>query len=227
MVHVTVVVVGAVMVAGCVAGQGDRVLELRAQNDQLTQQLDEAGHRLVEQQAALDSHAQQIETLQALGSARLEKLVYPTRLVIDRMSGGYDDDGLPGDDGVRVYLKPVDEAGDTLKLAGGITVELFDLGNPDGEHRVGRVELDVDQVRGAWYGKLWTVHYTVQCPWSGPSAPGHREITVRATFTDYLTGRTLRAQHVCAVTLPGEAASAGGPVEPVEGVVRPGAGSPD
>ena len=227
MVRVTVAVVGAVVMAGCAAGQSDRILELRAQNDQLTQQLNEAGHCLVEQQAALDIQAQQIETLQVFGSARLEKLVYPTRLVIDRLSGGYDEDGQPGDDGVRVYLKPVDEVGDTLKCAGAITVELFDLGNPDGQHGVGRVELDVDQVGAAWYGKLWTVHYTVQCPWSGPAGPGHREITVRATFTDYLTGRTLRAQRVCTVALPGGKASVGGHVGPVEGAGGQGGASPD
>ena len=57
---------------------------------------------------------QQVGVLQRLGTKRLELLNAPVRIEIERMSGGYDDDEVVGDDGVVVYLRPFDSVGDVI-----------------------------------------------------------------------------------------------------------------
>ncbi len=193
----------ATLIGGCtLADQGTRLEQLGSRNDQLTQQLQATQKQLTAQQQLLDAQTKRIETLLALGPKRLQELYYPVRLEIDRLSGGFNDDHQPGDDGVVAYLRPIDADGHTLKAAGRLTVELFDLANPDGRHLVGRTTLNLQQARQVWYGRLWTHHYTVKCPWFDRTPPQHADITVKASFTDYLTGQTLDAQYVCKVKLP-------------------------
>jgi len=192
-----IVLVGLIL--GCEAvGQG----QLQQQNEKLSQQLAETQKQLAEQTQLLDAQAKRIDTLLALGSKRLDLLYYPVALEIERLSGGYDEDGQPGDDGVVTYLRPVDQDGHAIKTAGTVQIELFDLASPDGQRLVGKIELDLQESRKLWYGRLWTQHYTVKCPWRGGRPPRHPAVTIRATFTDYLTGKTLEAQQLCEVKLP-------------------------
>ncbi|MFQ6048128.1 MAG: hypothetical protein ACE5K7_02060 [Phycisphaerae bacterium] len=189
-------------VGGCAwPDQARQIEQLQQQNEQLRQQVESLQRQLTDNQQLLDAQAQRIRTLLRLGPKRLERLYWPVRLEIDALSGGYDADGKGGDDGVEVYLRPVDQDGHAITAAGQIRVELYDLANPDGQHLVGRRSLDPDQARRAWFGRFWTHHYTVKCPWLAGKRPTHRQITIRATFIDYLTGRTLRAQRVCTVKL--------------------------
>jgi hypothetical protein len=199
-------VLGLVVVAGgCgLAEQGRKIEQLQQQNNQLSQEVSAARQQVVAQQQLLEAQSKRIATLLALGTKRLEDLYYPVRLEIERLSGGYDEDGKPGDDGVVVYIRPIDSDGDAIKAAGSISVELFDLANPDGEHMVGQMALSLEQARKVWYGRLWTQHYTVKCPWLNARPPEHSEVTIRVTFTDYLSGQTLYAQHVCTVKRPPE-----------------------
>ena len=80
-------------------------------------------------------------------------------IVLDRLSGGYDDDGRPGDDGVVVYVRPVDKVGDALKTAGAIRVQVFDLAEGEG-HLVGDCFVPAEKAGEIWYGKLLTYHFT-------------------------------------------------------------------
>lgn len=157
----------------------------------LRDQLAEKDNQLSAQRLMIDELNRRLATARAISEEDLKKLYYPEKLVIDSLSGGVDTDGKPGDDAIEVYLKPVDRDGDTLKVVGDIHVELFDLA-ADGK-KVGEVKIPADEVGKLWYGKLLTYHYTVRVPWlEGP--PAHSEITVRATFVDYLTQRAVSAQ---------------------------------
>jgi len=143
----------------------------------------------------------QVGVLQRLGNKRLELLNVPVRVEIERMSGGYDDDKVLGDDGVVVYLRPFDSVGDVIKATGDIEIQLWDLaGRPD-ELLVGQYLLDAEHARDHWYGKLITNHYTIKCPWRS-EPPSHNEITIRVLFTDYVTGKVLTDQRVCGIFLP-------------------------
>jgi len=157
--------------------------------------------QLTAQRATIDTLTEQLDTARAIKPEDLAKIFHPVQLEIDRLSGGYDADGQPGDDGVVVYLRPRDAEGDVLKVAGEIRIQLYDLAAPPRENLIGECVIPVEQAREMWHGKLLTNHYTIRCPWPhGP--PRHSTITINATFIDYLTQRVLSAQRTCEVRLP-------------------------
>jgi len=187
--------------SGCEPPRGGAMAQLKVENERLAEQIEQLKADLARREQQIQQRDLQIANLQRLGSKRLDLLYYPVRVEIVWPTGGADYDGKAGDDGVTVYLRPIDQDGHAIKAAGEIRIELFDLAAPDGQRLIGRYVLDVEHAREAWYGRALTYHYTIQCPWrTGP--PAHPEITVRATFIDYLTGRELHDTKVCTIRYP-------------------------
>ncbi len=144
---------------------------------------------------------EQIVTLQALGDKRLDKLFHVSSIEIGRHSGGVNTDGRVGDDVVKVYLQPIDQFGHVIKAAGEATVQLFDLAEPPPQNLIGEYHWPVDELGKQWAGGfVGSSQFTLTCPWpAGP--PAHDQITIRAVFVDYLTGRTFTAQKVVKISL--------------------------
>ena len=146
--------------------------------------------------SARDEH---IARLQGLGDKRMDLLFIVADIKLGRTSG-VNLDKTPGDDGVRVYLKPIDRNGHTLKAAGAVTIQLFDLSEGAAKNLLERHDFPVEQAAEHWSSFLAS-HYRFDCPWTaGP--PKAKELTVRVTFTDYLTGKTFTAQKVITIDLP-------------------------
>ncbi len=179
----------------------ERFRQLDQQVSELTDRVDTLTQDLAAKNAVVEAQRKQIETLQRLGDKRLAKLYHVTEIKLERLTGGADYDGKSGDDGVTVYVQPVDQDGHVIKAAGDLRIELFDLANPDGKRRIGEYRLDAEHARKHWHGRLMTNHYTIKCPWRA-KPPVHDEITVRVEFTDYLTGRTFRAQKSVKIKRP-------------------------
>ena len=188
-----------VLPAGC-EDAGVTIAELRQRNNSLERQLGQVQRDQVALQEELKNRKAQITRLQRLGARRLDLLNPAVRIEIDRLSGGYDEDGVPGDDGVVVYLRPIDAEGDVIKATGEIEIQLWDLAAPTGDVLIGQYVLDAVHARKLWYGKFMTYHYAIRCPWrEGP--PQHDEVTVRVLFTDYVSGEVLTDQRVCKVNI--------------------------
>ena len=171
--------------------------DLQIEVRRLRRELDDARNKLAAQQAAIDELSRQLQVARGLSDQDLQRIYYPDRIVLERLTGGEDFDGKPGDDGVVVFVRPIDREGDPIKVAGRLRVELYDLTAPTGQKLIGACEFGPDALAKLWYGRLWTYHYTVRCPWKRP--PRTNEVTVRVTFIDYLTKRVLTAQTVCTV----------------------------
>lgn len=187
---------------GCqTSGETDKTSIVQKENRELKAAQERDQQEISRLSSEVADLEQQVNSLRRLGPDRLAKLYAPVKIVLERLTGGADYDGLPGDDGVTVYIQPIDQQGHVVKTAGEIRIQLLDLANPDGQHLLGEYVLDVDHAAEAWHGRFMTQHFTVQCPWRvGP--PAHREITLRVRFLDYLTGRELAATTVCTVTPP-------------------------
>ncbi len=184
--------------AGC---PDTTLVELRKENLRLKEGLADRDRQTAALSAALEECNRQLAQARGLSPETLEKIFYADKIVIDPLSGGQDYDGQPGDDGVTVYLRPLDRDGDALKVAGDVRIELYDLAMPPGRNLIATHQFPVEKLRESWYGKLMTYHYTFRCPWQhGP--PENPEITVRATFVDYLTRRVMTAQTVVKVRPP-------------------------
>ncbi|RMF75170.1 MAG: hypothetical protein D6744_13790 [Planctomycetota bacterium] len=184
----------AAIVGGC--GGPDPVVDLRRENQTLKNEIRDLKERVAAQQAAIEQLNRELTVARGLTDDDLKKIFYPETLRIGELSGGADYDGEPGDDGVTVYLQPIDRDGDVLKVAGDVRIELYDLAAPEGRKLIGEYYFPADKIAEHWYGQLMTYHYTLECPWQG-EPPKHSEITIRATFVDYMTRRVITAQAVC------------------------------
>lgn len=201
-----ILAVGLLVLPACETGPNPQLKTLQQKVDALEVSNAELQRELAAKRKELDACNRQVGGLSDLGASRLQHLFTVHKIELARLTGGADYDGQPGDDGVTAYLRPLDAAGDVLKAAGEITIELIDTSAPGSPRSLGvYVHDDPDELADLWYGGFMTDHYTVKCPWdSGAGLPSQREVTVKATFLDYLTGKTLTATEVVEVDLPPE-----------------------
>ncbi len=181
----------AVLSTGCLPpAKSPHEIELERQVGQLTYENEMLGRDLAERDGKIGALRTKVAELQDLPTDLLAKLFTVRQLKIGSLTGGADYDGKPGDDGVTVYLTPLDRDGDPIKAAGQIEVFLYDLTMPGQPRELGHYVLDEPaRLSQAWYGGWMTNHYTVKCEWPpGVEPPPSREVQVRATFLDWLTG---------------------------------------
>lgn len=157
--------------------------QLERQNQELTQQLQQS--------------TQRVEALQQLGPARTDLLPQAAAIRIGRHSSPVDTDGTGGEDAVRVLVQPLDAQGHTIKAAGSLLVELYDLAAPPEQNLLGRCEVSPQDLTQHWYSTFGSDHYSVECPLDRP--PQHPELTVRVQFTDLVNGNAFAQQKVIAV----------------------------
>lgn len=187
------------VVAACAAGCADnQAVTLRQKVVQLESQLQSCENDRSSQQAQINKLQERLTVARAITPEELKKVFHPEQVKIAQLSGGVDYDGQPGDDGVNVYLQPIDQYGDVLKAAGDTRIELYDLANPPGQQQIGVYTFPVDEAAKNWFSFFGTYQYTFKCPWkNGP--PKHDELTIRVVFVDFLTQRVMTAQATCSV----------------------------
>jgi len=204
----------AVMLAGAtgcqngldLSGRDAKIEKLHKELEETTESLREARQINHGMQIVVIDQQKQIRTLRRLGDERLKKIFHVQAIRLGQYTGGADFDGQAGDDGIKVYLRPIDQRGDTIKAAGEVKIRLYDLAAPAGKNLIGEYNWPVEKMAGAFSGGFMTYHFSFECPWkSGP--PQHREITVRVEFVDYLTGRHFSAQKLCKVDVASEPAT--------------------
>jgi hypothetical protein len=193
----SILLAAALAAGGCDPAARERELERRVDR------LQRANEDLRQQVRTLDSdlarRERRIQTLLALGEKRLDLLFHVDHIKLGRYTAGVDLDDESGDDAVRVHLEPRDEHGSTIKAAGSVRIQLFDLAADEGEHLLFTCEYPVEKVADYWASGFITNHYKFDCRWKQP--PAGPKVTVRVEFTDYLTGRKFTAQKVAEVKL--------------------------
>jgi hypothetical protein len=138
-------------------------------------------------------------TTPTLPSAELEKLYVSYGIKFARLTGGADlDPQKPGDEGLRIYISPMDENGVVIQAAGSFVVEAFDLDLKE-NNQIGRWEFSPIETKKLWRALLLESTYVLACPWQTP--PQHPDITTKVTFTDELTLVSYPIQKVITVEL--------------------------
>ena len=193
-----ILLLAALLLSGCASPEVARLAAEKVAAEREVARLQQETAALRNDLAAAQ---QQAQTLRALGEKRLELLFQVKSLDLGRYTAGYDSDGKPGDEGVRVYLAPIDREGSAIKAAGAVAISLYDLAQAPGRELVGTYNWPVEQIGKQWVSGFLASHFRFDCPWqSGP--PAHDEITVRVVFTDYLTGKTFTTQGLAKINLP-------------------------
>ncbi|MFO0973885.1 MAG: hypothetical protein U1A27_10670 [Phycisphaerae bacterium] len=159
----------------------------------------EMSRELAARDQLIRQQAEQIRNLQGVTDERAKLIPHAARIEIDALSGGYNDDGRPGDDGVAVYIEPFDDDGDSVKAAGSLTVEVVELSAPESSRVLASATLEGAALRKAWYGRFMTAHFTVKMPWRD-GVPTRGELVVRARFVDWVSGAGLTAVRLVKVS---------------------------
>ncbi len=142
-------------------------------------------------------NAQLAEQIKALSAIPETKRVNPYRLKsikITRYSNFYDKD----DDGKRekliVYVGPIDREGDAFKAAGTVNVQLWNLNNLNGQALLAQWQVEPDDLRHTWYDTLVSASYRLTFDTPEGLDVLAEPLTIKVTFTDYLTGEIFRQQ---------------------------------
>ncbi len=136
------------------------------------------------------------ETLSALGPAvRLDVLGRLASIEISGRSGLYDKDKDGTKESLVVYVRTIDDAGDAIKAVGSVEVQLWDLEAQD-DARLAQWRIKPEELKRLWSSTVMTSYYRLTFDVSKLLGDNEKELTVKVTFTDYITGNILRKQKV-------------------------------
>ena len=121
-------------------------------------------------------------------------------LQIGSLSGVVDRAAGPAKERLRVLVYPVDAAGDVVKRAGRLDLDVLEPG-PKGQppKPFGHWSLPADELAMTWLSGLGEYGYVLRLPWPQGKAPATETVLVRAKFTT-LDGRSLSAESEVPVT---------------------------
>ncbi len=125
------------------------------------------------------------------------------RATLLHTTGGADLDGVPGDDAVTVYFRPMDRDGHVLKRGGEIKVKLLDNSTPGDPRVLGLAVVNaVNELRRSWYGRFWTNHFKVVVPFAPDvSLRPNQEVDIHLSFEDFGTGESFTARTAIKVNI--------------------------
>lgn len=183
------------LLPGCDAGS-ERMhpLEMKArdlerQKAELTEQLEQCRIRTEQLKA-------QVRALSGLPEEKRENFYSLRSVKITGLTNFYDKDG----DGVReamvVYIKPVDQTGDIIKAAGTVHVQLWNLNEPSGQALLGDWQIQPAELQKLWFDTLVAASYRMVFDAALTAEVRAQPLTVKVTFTDYLTGEVFIDQQV-------------------------------
>jgi hypothetical protein len=178
--------------SGC--RSGDRTVwhtleDTKRQNTEMTLQI----QHLQEENRQLK---QQVQTLSSLDAqTRLSDLDTLTKIRLHKRTGLYDLDENGTVESLIVYLQTIDSQQDQVKTAGQCRIELWNLNKPAEQARLAEWILTADALHKTWGGNIFSQYYRIVLPLEEVPAEGDT-LTVKAVFTDLLTGKVFTDQIV-------------------------------
>jgi hypothetical protein len=140
---------------------------------------------------------EQVETLSAVDKyLREEAISTLERIVISKRTKLFDKD----EDGIFetlvVIIVPFDDAGDKVKAAGEVEVQLWDLDVLPDDARLAKWTVEAEEMKTRWMGMMLTDYYRLEFDVAGLIKEDAKELTVKVVFTEYIKGKIFRARHV-------------------------------
>lgn len=185
-----------VFAAGCEGGSTTAVRLQQVQ--QLTAEKQRLQRELEKSRAQNQQLKEQVAVLSKLGGERrAERLNHIKEIRIGKYTNFYDKDKDGTAETLIVYVQPVDETGDVFKAAGSVEVQLWDLNAANAKGAMlGEWTVQTDELKKLWFATMITINYRFTFNVAGIVKDFTRPLTVKITFTEYLTGRTFTEQKV-------------------------------
>jgi hypothetical protein len=191
---------GMLLFAGCGWTPSKANIELRKTNQQLNDTVDMLDRRHAADEATIRGLQAKATTVPVLPEDQLDELFTVAGLKFGNLTGGYHPDAnQPGDTMLKIYVVPIDQAGDQLKAAGSFHIDLFDLALKS-DNKIGSWDFDLNSTKASWYGSGMLYTYVLDCPWQ--AKPANEKLMSRITFTDALTHRVFTVDREVKVQLP-------------------------
>ncbi len=125
-----------------------------------------------------------------------ENLYRLERIVIGGYTGFFDKDKDGEKEKLIVYIQPIDEEGDIVKATGAVDVQLWDLNKADNKALLGQWNVKPGELKKLWFATLITINYRLTFDIADKVKSFDEPLTVKVTFTDYLSGKVFKEQKV-------------------------------
>ena len=129
------------------------------------------------------------------GSSQVQQVV-----LLERLTGGYNTDGEPGDEGIIVRLQPRDAVGQAIPVAGAISVALIDPAVEGDDARVARWDFSAKEAASRLYSDHTGKGIELEMLWPD-SPPIHDKLRLFVRFTTE-DGRRLQADSTIFIEVP-------------------------
>jgi len=182
-------------VCGCENAGPPRIV-LAKQIDKLTQDKTQLQQQIEQAKEENEKLRERLQVLSGLpAEIKGENLYRLQRVKIGGYTNFYDEDKDGQKEELIVYLQPVDEDGDIIKATGAVDVQLWDLNKENGQALLDQWHVEADQLKKLWFATLMT-HYKLTFDVADKVGESKEPLTVKVTFTDYLTGKVFQEQKV-------------------------------
>lgn len=175
---------------GCQSPIEKEIKSLKGENKRLQQQIEQSKS----ENEQLQKHIQLLLGIKP--EARLEDFYSVKQVSLGRYTGFYEKNKTGRKDTLIVYVQPVDQKGDAIKASGSVDVQLWDLNKKESESLLGEWHTNPGELKGLWVGTLMNYNYRLTFDVAEVIEGLKDPLTVKATFTDYLTGKAFTEQKV-------------------------------
>ena len=182
--------------AGCDNAYTESPLQERVET--LTIQQKQLESRLEQSAAENEQLQKRIHTLSGLPEQLKGENLYRLQNVeIGKYTGFFDKDKDGTKEKLIVYIEPIDEQGDLIKAAADVEVELWDLSKTDGSALLAKWPVvKPDELKNLWFASMVKVNYRLTFDITDKVTSFDEPLTVKVTFTDYLSGKVFKKQKV-------------------------------
>jgi outer membrane murein-binding lipoprotein Lpp len=180
--------------AGCESGSTSR-MAMASEIEKLSRETADLNRQIEQLKSDNAQLRKQIKVLSGLSKDELEDLYKLQRIKIGGYTNFYDKDKDGKKEKLIVYIQPIDQDGDIIKIAGAVEVQLWDLSREVGEALIAEWDVPPNQLRKLWYAALKT-NYRLSFDVADKIGSVAEPLTVKVSFTDYLTGKVFTEQKV-------------------------------
>jgi len=185
------------VVTGCENANSIRT-PLVEQIENLTEQKKQLENQLEQSNFENEQLKKQMHVLSGLPEqVKGENLYHLQKIRIGKYTGFFDKD----DDGTKekliVYIQTLDEEGDIIKATGAVDVQLWNLNSSEANKALlGQWRVEPDELKKLWFATLVKINYRLTFDIADKVKSFDEPLTVKVTFTDYLSGKVFKEQKV-------------------------------
>ncbi len=188
-----VAVLLALLAAGC---EENHEKNLEEKNFQLLKENTRLKRDLEKQLDENQQLQKQQKTLSTLDTqTRLNGLYSVKTIAITKYTNFYDKDKDGSKEKLIVYVQPFDSEGDLIKACGELDIELWDL-SKESDAMLKKWHFDAEELKKLWTAAVMKANYRMKLDIADIVKDFNKEYTVKAAFTDYVSGKVFTEQHV-------------------------------